>query len=393
MTKGRKKIKRRIGQDRRLSARRKNLPANKKIGLPDKFFLSLVLILVFIGLVAIASAGVVVAQLKFNDPYYYFKHQLFLGVIPGLIVMFVLSKINYHWWKKFSLFFLLAGLVLLLLVLISNYGLELKGARRWINFGFISFQPIELVKLFLIIYFAAWLSKKGKTIKKFSDSFVPFVFVLGAVSVLIALQPDIGSLGLVVLISLAMFFLAGGSLKHISLLVMVMFLVLLLLIKIEPYRMNRLLVFINPETDVRGVGWQVKQAAIAIGNGGIFGLGLGHSHQKFNYLPEVVGDSIFAIIAEELGLVGVTIILSLYLALVFRGFRLARRAPDRFAAYLILGISLWILLQALINIMAISGLMPLTGITLPFISYGSTSIISLLAGVGIVLNISRFVKK
>ncbi len=165
MTKGRKKIKRRIGQDRRLSARRKNLPANKKIGLPDKFFLSLVLILVFIGLVAIASAGVVVAQLKFNDPYYYFKHQLFLGVIPGLIVMFVLSKINYHWWKKFSLFFLLAGLVLLLLVLISNYGLELKGARRWINFGFISFQPIELVKLFLIIYFAAWLSKKGKTIK------------------------------------------------------------------------------------------------------------------------------------------------------------------------------------------------------------------------------------
>ncbi len=359
----------------------------------DKVFLSLVLILVFIGLIAISSAGIAVSQNKFGDPYYYFKHQLFYGILPGLVAMFITSKINYKLWRKLSVFIFGLAIVLLVTVLLSSHGLELKGAKRWINLGPISFQPIEMVKLAVIIYLASWLTGKRKVIKDFSESLVPFSVLLGVVGLLIIFQPDVGSFGAVAFIALAMFFLAGASLKHIFGLIAMGIAGLGILIKLEPYRMNRLLAFLHPETDVQGIGWQVKQAAIAVGQGGIFGVGLGHSHQKFSYLPEVVGDSIFAIIAEEIGMIGAGIIVVLFILLAFRGFRLAQKAPDQFSSFVVVGISLWIIFQAMINIMAIIGLMPLTGIPLPFISYGSTSLISLLAGVGIVLNISRYRKR
>ncbi len=356
----------------------------------DKVFLSLVLILVFIGLIAISSAGIAVSQSKFGDPYYYFKHQLFYGILPGLVAMFITGKINYKLWRKLAVLIFGLAIVLLITVLLSSHGLELKGAKRWINLGPISFQPIEMVKLAVIIYLASWLTGKRKVIKNFSESLIPFSVLLGAVGLLIIAQPDVGSFGAVAFIALAMFFLAGASLKHIFGLIAMGIAGLGILIKLEPYRMNRLLAFLHPETDVQGIGWQVKQAAIAVGQGGIFGVGLGHSHQKFSYLPEVVGDSIFAIIAEEIGMVGAGIIVVLFILLAFRGFRLAQKAPDQFSSFVVVGISLWIIFQAMINIMAIIGLMPLTGIPLPFISYGSTSLISLLAGVGIVLNISRY---
>ncbi len=359
----------------------------------DKVFLSLVLILVFIGLIAISSAGIAVSQNKFGDPYYYFKHQLFYGILPGLVAMFIASKINYKLWRKLAVLIFGAAVILLVTVLLSSHGLELKGAKRWINLGPISFQPIEMVKLAVIIYLASWLTGKRKVIKDFSESLIPFSVLLGVVGLLIILQPDVGSFGAVAFIALAMFFLAGASLKHIFGLIAMGVAGLGILIKLEPYRMNRLLAFLHPETDVQGIGWQVKQAAIAVGQGGIFGVGLGHSHQKFSYLPEVVGDSIFAIIAEEIGMVGAGIIVVLFILLAFRGFRLAQKAPDQFSSFVVVGISLWIIFQAMINIMAIIGLMPLTGIPLPFISYGSTSLISLLAGVGIVLNISRYRKR
>ena len=373
--------------------KRKYIKRKSKPKSADKVFLSLVLILVFIGLIAISSAGIAISQSKFGDPYYYFKHQLFYGILPGLVAMFITSRINYKLWQKLAVPILGVAIALLVVVLISSHGLELKGAKRWINLGPISFQPIEMVKLAVIIYLSSWLTGKSKIIKNFSESLVPFVVMLGVVGLLIIAQPDVGSFGAVAFISLAMFFLAGASLKHIVGLIVLGIAGLGLLIKLEPYRMNRLLAFLHPETDVQGIGWQVKQAAIAVGQGGIFGVGLGHSHQKFGYLPEVVGDSIFAIIAEEVGMVGAGIIVILFILLAFRGFRLAQKAPDQFSAFMITGISLWIIFQALINIMAIIGLMPLTGIPLPFISYGSTSLISLLAGVGIVLNISRYRKR
>jgi len=378
----RKKIKRKI----------RKVKGKIQSGSVDKMFLWLVLILVFVGLVAMSSAGIVVSQTKFGDPYYYFKHQLFYGAIPGLVAMFVVSKINYNLWKKMAVPFFVGAIIALILVLVSSHGLELKGAKRWIMLGPVSFQPTEMVKLAIIVYLAALLAKKGKKIKDFSESFVPFSVAMGIVGGLILLQPDVGTLGAILFIALTMFFLSGAAFKHIVSLIAVGIGLLAIMIKLEPYRMNRFLAFVDPSIDPQGIGWQVKQAAIAVGSGGLFGVGLGHSHQKFSYLPEVVGDSIFAIIAEEIGMIGAGVIVLLFVMLALRGFRLAKKAPDRFAAFLIFGVSLWIIFQAFINIMAIIGLMPLTGITLPFISYGSTSLIFVLIGVGIVLNISRYQK-
>ena len=387
----RRKIKRKNTRPRRTGNLRKKIK-NKKIqaGGMDKIFLWLVLVLVFIGLVALSSAGISVSQAKFGDPYHYFKHQLFYGAIPGLIGMFVVSKVNYNLWRKMAVPFIVLAITSLVLVLVSSQGLELKGAKRWIMLGPVSFQPTEMVKLAVIVYLASLLAKKGRKIKDFSESFVPFAVVMGVVGVLVILQPDVGSLGAISFIALAMFFLAGASLKHIAGLVAIGITGLAVMIKLETYRMNRFLAFMDPTIDPQGIGWQVKQAAIAVGSGGIFGVGLGHSHQKFSYLPEVVGDSIFAIIAEEVGMVGAGAVVLLFAMLALRGFRLARKAPDKFSSYLVTGVSLWIIFQAFINIMAIIGLMPLTGITLPFISYGSTSLIFVLIGSGIVLNISRY---
>ncbi len=388
-----RKIKRKV-HSRRTSKRvkRKTRKVKNKIqvGKVDKIFLWLVLVLVFIGLVAISSAGIVVSQAKFGDPYHYFKHQLFYGAIPGLTAMLIVSRVNYNLWRKAAVPFFIAAVVALVLVLVSSHGLELKGAKRWVMLGPVSFQPTEMVKLAVIVYLASLLAKKGRQIKDFSESLIPFAVAMGIVGILILLQPDVGSLGAIMFIALTMFFLAGASLKHIASLIAIGIGLLAVMIKLEPYRMNRFLAFVDPSIDPQGIGWQVKQAAIAVGNGGIFGVGLGHSHQKFSYLPEVVGDSIFAIIAEEIGMVGSGIIVVLFVLLALRGFRLAKKAPDRFSSFLILGVSLWIIFQAFINIMAIIGLMPLTGITLPFVSYGSTSLIFILVGVGIVLNISRF---
>jgi cell division protein FtsW len=369
---------------------RQKIKTNKQNQKPvDKTFFWLVFSLVLIGLIAISSAGIAIAQIKFGDPYHYFKHQLFYGAIPGLVAMFIVSKINYKFWQKMAVPLLGLAIFSLIAVLLSGAGLELKGAKRWIVLGPVSFQPTEMVKLAVIVYLASLLAKKGKAIKDFSESLVPFIVIIGIIGLLIMMQPDVGSFGAIAFIALAMFFLAGASLKHIIGLVGVGISLLIVMIKLEPYRMNRFLAFMNPDLDVQGIGWQVKQAAIAIGHGGIFGVGLGHSHQKFSYLPEVVGDSIFAVIAEEVGLLGAGIIVVLFILLAFRGFRLARKAPDKFSSFMVAGVSLWIIFQAMINIMAIIGLMPLTGIPLPFISYGSTSLLFLLVGVGIVLNISR----
>jgi cell division protein FtsW len=387
----RKKIKR-SKNGRKTRPRRVTHRVIKQAGNVDKIFLWLVLVLVFIGLVSISSAGIVVSQAKFGDPYHYFKHQLFYGAMPGLIAMFIVSKVNYNLWRKLAAPFFISAVITLVLVLVSSHGLELKGAKRWVMLGPVSFQPTEMVKLAVIVYLASLLAKKGRQIKDFSDSLVPFTVAMGIVGGLILLQPDVGTLGAIMFIALAMFFLAGASLKHIASLIAIGIGLLVVMIKLEPYRMNRFLAFMDSSIDPQGIGWQVKQAAIAVGNGGIFGVGLGHSHQKFSYLPEVVGDSIFAIIAEEIGMVGAGVIVILFVMLALRGFRLAKKAPDRFSSFLILGVSLWIIFQAFINIMAIIGLMPLTGITLPFISYGSTSLIFILVGVGIVLNISRFDK-
>jgi len=299
-----------------------------------------------------------------------------------------MSKIDYRKLKKFAPLFLFLSFLMLILVFIPGIGMSFGGAQRWIKIG-LSFQPSEFVKLGVIIYLAAWLSKDKESVQSFTKSFIPFVAVVCAVSILLLKQPDTGTMGIIAIIAITMFFTAGGRFSQILLFVTGLAGALWGLIKLAPYRMNRFLVFLNPSMDPKGIGYHINQALIAIGSGGIFGMGFGHSRQKFNYLPEPIGDSIFAIIAEELGLIGGAIVLTLFGIFAWRGFKIAKHAPDKFGMLLAVGITSWIIFQAVINIAAITSLMPLTGITLPFISYGSSSLVMSLGGVGILINISK----
>ncbi len=355
----------------------------------DRKLLLAILMLLGIGLLMIASAGVFYGRARFDDAYYFFKQQL-LGLAVGLILLYIFQRINYHFWQRLVIPIFFVALGLLVLVFVPGIGTTVYGAARWVEIGPISFQPSEVMKLSIILYLAAWLAQKG-TAKSadFFEGFVPFLAILSVVGFLIIKQPDTGTLGLIFLISLAIFFASGANLSHILFLFLGGLAFLFILIRLAPYRMQRFLVFINPEHDPQGSGYQMTQALIAIGSGGILGAGLGQSRQKFNYLPEPVTDSIFAILGEEFGLLGAVIVVALFLFVAWRGLVIASRAPDEFGKLVAVGIVAWIIFQALINMSAISGLIPLTGIPLPFISYGGTSLSVLLASIGILLNISK----
>lgn len=359
----------------------------------DQILLFAVFILLAFGLVMIASSGVAYSKLRFGDAYYFFKRQLLFGILPGLIVLYLTQKISYTFWKKISFPFFVLSIILLTLVFIPGIGSKLYGASRWIQLGGFSFQPSEMLKLSLILYLAAWLESRGDKIKDFFEGLTPFLIVMGLVSFLLLKQPNMGTLGVIIFVALIMFFISGSSLWHMFLMFMAGVASFFILIKTESYRMNRFLVFLHPELDPRGIGYQINQALLAIGSGGLLGVGLGKSLQKFNYLPEPVGDSIFAIIGEELGLLGCSLVLILFTVVAFRGIRIVKLAPDRFSRLAATGIIAWIIIQAFVNIAAISGLMPLTGVPLPFISYGGTSVVFLLAGAGILLNISKHLKE
>lgn len=360
-----------------------------KFGKIDRPLLVILLILVTFGLIMVASAGVAYSRTRFGDSYFFFKRQLFYGIIPGLAVLFVAQKINYKFWKEISLPLFVASIMLLILVFVPGFESRIYGASRWLQLGTFSFQPSEMLKLSIIIYLAAWLENRHERVRDFYEGLVPFIVIICFVSFLLIKQPDMGTLGVIVLISMSIFFISGAKLSHITMIIAGGFLSFFALIRMESYRMNRFLVYLHPELDPRGIGYQINQALLAIGSGGIFGLGLGNSLQKFNYLPEPVGDSIFAIIAEELGMLGAVFLASLFVFFALRGLKIARHAPDRFAKLVAIGISSWIICQAFVNIAAICGLIPLTGVPLPFISYGGTSIVFLMAGAGILLNISK----
>ncbi len=348
-----------------------------------------ILILMIIGLAMLSSAGIIDAQRKFGSSNYYLYHQLLYGLLPGLVLMYALSKIDYKIWKKLSILILFGVLALMIMVFMPSFGLGLKGASRWINLVGITFQPSELLKLALVIYLAAWFGGRDERLKNWLYGMAPFFLVLGFIAVLLALQPDIGTLIVVSLIALGVYFTAGVSMKQFLAVIMVLLIGLSALIWMEPYRFNRIRSFLNPSVDPRGISYQVNQAMVSIGSGGLFGVGFGGSTQKRGFLPEVVHDSIFAVISEELGLVGAGVIISLFVFLCFNLTQIAKRTSDKFGMLLVMGVNIWIMSQAFINIAAISGLAPLTGIPLPFISYGGTAIISLLAGLGIVLNIAK----
>jgi len=303
--------------------------------------------------------------------------------------MLILKGIDYRIYKKYAHLFFFAAIFLLLVVFLPGLGFETKGASRWIVLGDLSFQPSELAKLAFIIYFANWLSMKERELKNFEKGFLPFILIVAIIALPLIIQPDIGTMIVIVMIAVAMFYAGGANTSHLPLLFAGAILVIFSLIKLAPYRVDRLMVFLHPELDPRGIGYQINQALLALGSGGIFGLGYGHSRQKFNYLPEPMGDSIFAIIGEEMGFVGLIILITLFIIFAKRGFEVAKNAPDNFGKFMAFGITSWIAFQAVINICAITSLAPLTGIPLPLISYGGSSLVVSLMGMGILLNISK----
>lgn len=356
----------------------------------DRTLLTLIFILTAFGLIMIASAGVLYSQTRFGESNYFIKHQILFGLIPGLFALYFFSKIDYHFWKKVSVPLFFVSIVALILVFVPDIGSNIYGASRWLNLGPISFQPSEMAKLAIVLYLAAWLESRGlEKIKDIYEGMIPFLGILALAGFLIIRQPDTGTLGVIVLMAISMFFVSGANIAHILGIFVAGFIGLAGLIMAAPYRMNRFLVFLNPEHDPQGVGYQVNQALLAIGSGGILGLGLGHSRQKFNYLPEPVGDSIFAIVSEELGMIGASILVILFIMLTVRILKIAKGAPDDFGRIVAVGIASWIIFQAFINIGAITAIMPLTGIPLPFVSYGGTSFVFLMSAMGILLNISK----
>jgi cell division protein FtsW len=360
---------------------------------PDKIFLYTFMALLVFGLVMISSAGIAYSKTRFGDAYFFLKRQFLFGFLPGLMVFFIIQKINYNFWKKTSFPLFVLSIIFLILVFVPNFGSKIYGASRWVQLGFFSFQPSEMLKFSLILYLSAWLSSRREEVSDFFEGLIPFLTVIGFVSFLLIKQPDMGTLGIIIFIAITIFFVSGSKISHMFFLGISGIVAFFAMIKLESYRMDRFMVFLHPELDPRGIGYQINQALLAIGSGGLFGLGLGHSLQKFNYLPEPVGDSIFAVIGEELGLVGVTFLIILYVVLAIRGINIAKKAPDNFSRLVVVGVISWIIFQAFINISAISGLIPLTGVPLPMVSYGGTSLVFLMAAAGLVFNISKFSEK
>ncbi|MBI2484114.1 putative lipid II flippase FtsW [Candidatus Uhrbacteria bacterium] len=359
-------------------------------GTPDYLLVGCFILLVLIGLVMLSSASSVVSFQKFDTTYYYITHQLLFGFLPGLLFCYLASRIDYHVWEGLAPIFLVLSIGLLLLVFIPGFGFEAGGAQRWAHIGPIVFQPSEVVKLTFLLYLAAWLTKrKGPEMRDLSYGFLPFVVLVGSVSLLVILQPDMGTMGIIALISAFMYVMSGAPLAHLGLIGLGGVALSYVLLQVAPYRMERLTVFLNPGLDPLGNGYHINQALLAIGSGGIFGRGFGLSRQKYAYLPEVVGDSIFAVIAEELGFILAVGLIALFVFFAMRGLRIARRAPDSFGFLISVGIVSWIIFQAFVNIGAMIAMLPLTGIPLPFVSYGGTALIVSMTAVGILINISR----
>jgi len=352
---------------------------------PEVILPSIVLALVLLGILVLASVSTSVPKDKSTPPFYFLKHQILFGLIPGIILMFVFSKIPLSILKKGAVFLLFSNLALCALVFLPKIGMEFSGAYRWIGFGPISFQPSEFLKVTFLIYLAAWLTKK----KKDKETLIGFLAILLPITLLLIFQPDISTLGVIVLSAILMYFLSGTPYWHLILVMVIAFSGLVFLTKIAPYRTARLKIFLEPKIEPLGSGYQIGQSLIAIGSGGLFGKGFGLSSQKLGFLPGILSDSIFAIFAEETGFLGSFILTLLFLIFLFRGFKISKMAKDKFSSLLSQGISLWITLQAFVNFGAMSGILPLTGIPLPFISFGGSHLVAELIAVGILLNIAK----
>ena len=353
----------------------------------DRLFLSITVTLIVAGFFIFSSASLgLLAKQSSNLGSIAFS-QMVLGLLLGTVAMIVASKLDFKIWRKYSLLILVAAVVLNILVLFI--GFEHAGARRWLSVGGISFQPSELLKLAFVLYFAAWLSSVKDKVKTFTWGLLPLLILFAICGGLLLMQPDTDTFLIIVVTGLAMYVTAGGQWRWVLALGLVGLLAIGVLAYQRPYVMKRIQTFVNPTTDSLGASYQIQQSLIAIGSGGLFGRGFGQSIQKFTYLPEPVGDSIFAVAAEEFGFVGSVLLIALFLLFAIRGLKISSCVPNAFARLTVAGLVIMIITQAFVNIGAMLGVLPLSGITLPFVSHGGTSLFITLFEVGIIFSISK----
>lgn len=367
---------------------------SERTGKPDYVLLATIGALVALGLVMVYSSSFVEAFTDKGNQYYYLLRQI-VGAAIGTAALLAAQRIDYSFWRRHSVHLMGAALLLLFLVLVLPASMtEVNGSRSWIRFGegvfgLFSVQPSELAKLAIIVYFADWLSRRSEKLGNVSYGLIPFAVMLGLVCGLVMLQPDLGTTVVIVMIAGMIYFAAGANLWHIAGASGLGALAFWLLVNVAGFRNYRIEAFKDPWKYYDSFGYQPIHALYALGSGGVFGQGLGQGRQKFQWLPQAYTDTIFAIIGEELGLIGTVAVLVGFALIAYRGYRIAGRAPNPFAALVAVGITSWITFQALLNIAVTTSLVPFTGITLPFLSYGSTSLITCMLGAGVLLNISR----
>jgi cell division protein FtsW len=358
----------------------------------DRPFLIAVVVLVITGFLIFSSAALgLLARETVTFSSVAFS-QFFFGIIGGTLALMIASIVPYKRFKPYAIHIFAATVVLTLFVFIPGLGFEHNGARRWLSLGSFTFQPAELLKLGTIIVAAAWFAQVGKRTRTYRYGLVPFLAGIGIVGLVLLAQPDTGTFMVIAAAAGSIYFVAGARWIHIGIGALVGAALSGLLMLARPYIWERIVAFMDPNIDPLGASYQIQQSLIAIGSGGLFGRGFGQSIQKFNYLPEPMGDSIFAVAAEEFGFFGCTLLIGLFLFLALRGLHIATRAPDQFSRLLVVGIVILIVAQSFINMASMLGVLPLTGLPLLFVSHGGSALLVTLAEIGIVLNVSRYMK-
>ena len=355
---------------------------------PDTWLFGVAVVLLSVGVVMVYSASAIVAAERFHDPYFFLKKQIFWALL-GALALWLALRVDYRRLEGLVVPLLLVAGVLLVLVLVPPLGQAINGTRRWIRLGPVSFQPAELAKLALVVYLAAFLARRRDALGDFRRGLLPPLAVAGVLAALVLAQPDLGSSLTLVALTFALLFLAGGRVRHLALVLAPALPLLAVAVWVAPYRVRRITTFLDPWSDPRGSGFQIIQSWLAFGNGGLLGQGIGGSQQKLFYLPEAHTDFIFAIVGEELGLVGALAIVGLFVVLAWRGLRIGLRAPDPFGAYLALGITVLIATQAVVNLGVVTGLLPTKGLPLPFISFGGSALLVTMLATGVLLNIAQ----
>lgn len=363
-----------------------------KVGRPDRGILGATAVLLVLGLNMVYSASYVVAHNSpglASDTYFLVRQGVFAAI--GLAGLGLTQAVDYRRWRRASVPFMVAAVALLITILVSRLGHAAYGAQRWLQIGPLALQPAEFAKLALILYLADWLSRRQDRVDDARQVAVPFALTVGTVFGLVVLQPDLGSAFVIGATAVGMYFVAGAPLRHLILGLVGGAVGILFLIFGAAYRLDRVRSYLHATPDPLGIDWNITQAKIALGSGGVLGRGLGASRQKFYYLPNAHTDAIFAVVGEELGLIGGLLVLALFATIAYRGLCIARDAPDAYGALIATGITWSLVLQAFVNVGVVTAVLPFTGIPLPFISYGGSSLVESLVSVGILLNVSRHV--